>query len=132
MSPLRGFHRARSLRTCHPERTREGSDPDAQGQILREYAQDDSWGGITHANSGVTDMRLAFMGFRHGHVMPLYRAAVDDARIDVVAACEEHAATAESVAAAGVSITHRNFEQMLRDAAFDALAVGDYFGRRGA
>src|SRR5436305_246475 len=26
---------------CHPERTREGSGPEARGQILREYAQDD-------------------------------------------------------------------------------------------
>src|SRR3954447_25098205 len=77
-------------------------------------------------------MRLAFMGFRHGHVMPLYHAAVRDARIDVVAACEEHAPTADSVAASGVVITHRDFEQMLRDVAFAALAIGDYFGRRGA
>ena len=43
-------------------------------------------------------MRLAFMGFRHGHVLPLYKAAVQDSRIEVVAACEEEPATAELVA----------------------------------
>jgi predicted dehydrogenase len=75
-------------------------------------------------------MRLAFMGFRHGHVMPLYKAAAHDPRIEVVAACEEHAPTA--VAAAGVKVTHRDFAAMLRDVAFDALAVSDYFARRGS
>src|SRR4051812_32091284 len=29
-------------RICHPERTREGSGLEAPGQILREYAQDES------------------------------------------------------------------------------------------
>src|SRR3954468_1611658 len=28
--------------SCHPERTREGSGPAVQGQILREYVQDDN------------------------------------------------------------------------------------------
>src|SRR4051794_20160283 len=77
-------------------------------------------------------MRLAFMGFRHGHIMPLYHAAARDPRIEVVAACEEHAPTADSVASGGVTITHRSFDQMLREVRFDPLAVGDSFGRRGA
>src|SRR5437867_12694121 len=76
-------------------------------------------------------MRLAFMGFRHGHVIPLYKLAAADPRVRLAAACEEHEPTAASMQSAGVAITHRNFREMLRDLDFDALAVGDYFGRRG-
>src|SRR3954469_21375172 len=34
-------------RDCHPERTREGSGLVLQGQILREYAQDDDRAALT-------------------------------------------------------------------------------------
>jgi predicted dehydrogenase len=77
-------------------------------------------------------MRLAFMGFRHGHIMGLYSAAKSHPRVQVVAACEENAATVESLRAGGkVEITHTNYETMLRDVQCDAIAVGDYFAKRG-
>jgi predicted dehydrogenase len=50
----------------------------------------------------------------------------------VVGACEEDPEAAEAVRAAGkVQLTHGNYEQMLRDSSIDAIAVGDYFGKRG-
>src|SRR5439155_358922 len=88
---------------------------------------------LTQRNSRIKAMsrlRLAFLGFRHGHVMGLYKAARQHPRVEVVAACEEDAATAQSLAG-NVEITHASFDELYASADFDAVAVGDYFGRRG-
>jgi len=45
----------------HPERTREGSNHERQGQILREYAQDD---GVTNLAESAT---TSFVRRRHRH-----------------------------------------------------------------
>jgi predicted dehydrogenase len=77
-------------------------------------------------------MRLAFMGFRHGHIMGLYTAAKSHPRVEVVAACEADPATAEALGSAGtVQLSHTNYESMLREVDCDAVAIGDYFSRRG-
>src|SRR5688572_5836001 len=77
-------------------------------------------------------MRLAFVGFRHGHVMGLYRAAVSRPDVQVVAACEEDAQAAAALRAAGdVKLTHDSFDRVMRDVECDAIAIGDYFARRG-
>ncbi len=77
-------------------------------------------------------MRLAFMGFRHGHIMGLYNSASDHPRVKIVAACEEHPETIQSVRSAGkVQLTHENYEKMLAEVECDAIAVGDYFAKRG-
>jgi len=78
-------------------------------------------------------MKLAFVGFRHGHVMSLYAAATADQRVEVVAACEEDAATAERLGREGkVRLTHASYRAMLGEVACDAVAVGDAYGLRGA
>ena len=77
-------------------------------------------------------LRMAFLGFRHGHVMGLYNAARQHPRVQVVAACEEDEATAASLRAARhVVLTHRSFDELYKAVDFDAAAVSDYFGRRG-
>src|SRR5436305_1327553 len=78
-------------------------------------------------------LRLAFFGFRHGHVMGLYKAAREHPRVEVVAAVEEHAETAAALRSAGsVQLTHESYAAVMRDVPCDAIAVGDYFGRRGS
>ena len=78
-------------------------------------------------------LRLAFCGFRHGHIMGLYEAARRHERVEVVAACEEDASAAAALKSAGkVELTHSTYDQLYDDAAFDAVAVGDYFARRGS
>src|SRR5438874_11565603 len=78
-------------------------------------------------------LRLAFFGFRHGHVMGLCKAARERSRVEVVAACEEHAETAAALQSAGtVQLTHDAYDDVFRSVNFDATAVGDYFGRRGS
>ena len=71
-------------------------------------------------------LRLAFLGFRHGHVMGLYQAAQKHSRVEVVAAIDE-----DADAAAAASVTHGRYDEVLKQADVDAIATGDYFGRRG-
>lgn len=59
------------------------------------------------------------------------RASVSDG-IEIVAACEEDDAAREAIARAGkVKITHGRIAAMLDEVACDAVAVGDYYGKRG-
>ena len=77
-------------------------------------------------------MRLAFIGFRHGHIMGLYKGALAHSGVEVVAACEEDAQAAAALRGGGaVKLTHERMDDVLRAVACDAIAVGDYFARRG-
>jgi len=76
--------------------------------------------------------KLAFVGFRHGHITSLYSLARDAADVEIAGACEEHGPTREALAEAGtVEITHTEYGRMLDEVECDAVAVGDAFGRRG-
>src|SRR5689334_5153437 len=69
-------------------------------------------------------MKLAFIGFRHAHIMETYHAAKNRADITVVAACEENPATAARLTEQGqVRLTHDNYARMLAEADCDAVAV---------
>lgn len=78
-------------------------------------------------------MKLAFIGFRHGHVMGLYRAAIERADVDVVAVVEDHAETVSKLSST-VLFTHTDpddWKRVIHETHCDAIAVGDYFARRG-
>lgn len=78
-------------------------------------------------------LRLAFVGFRHGHIFDLYKRAGSTEGVEIVAACEEDPAAREKVAADGsAKITHVDYRKMLDETACDAVAVGDYYSIRGA
>jgi len=77
-------------------------------------------------------LRIAFAGFRHAHILDLYRLASERDDLEVVAACEEHAPTRDELTAnAAVTVTHASCDEMWDQAQFDILAIGDYYGRRG-
>ena len=77
-------------------------------------------------------MRLAFAGFRHDHVLGLYKTAREHHGVQVVAASEPAPAARERLARQGlVKITHTDHAEMLRSVECDAVAVGDCFGNRG-
>jgi predicted dehydrogenase len=77
-------------------------------------------------------LRLAFVGFRHGHIYDLYRRAQAMPEIEVVAACEEDRATRRALARdRAVEITHDTYARMLAEVACDAIAVGDVYACRG-
>ena len=78
-------------------------------------------------------VRLAIVGFRHAHIFDLYRRAQETEGIRVVAACEEDPAVRRDLQSRGaVDITHTSYGEMLDTVDCDAVAVGDYFARRGA
>ena len=76
-------------------------------------------------------LRIAFVGFRHGHVMALYNLLKDRADTTIVAACEEDAETRAAIVEQGVTITHESYADMLSSVECDVVAVGDYFALRG-
>ncbi|MHB0879027.1 MAG: Gfo/Idh/MocA family protein, partial [Anaerolineae bacterium] len=78
-------------------------------------------------------VRFAFVGFRHGHILSLYDLARSREDIEIVAVCEEDAATRAQLAAAGkVQVTHSSYQDVLDQVPCDVVAVGDYFGKRGS
>ena len=78
-------------------------------------------------------IRLAFAGFRHGHIFDLYRRATEMGALQIVAACEEDRAARERIAAQGsAEITHTSYTEMLATVDCDVVAIGDYYARRGS
>ena len=77
-------------------------------------------------------IRLAFVGFRHAHIFDLYRRARETEELEVVAACEEDPEARRELAGGGkVEVTHDDLERMLETVDCDAVAVGDYYAKRG-
>ena len=76
--------------------------------------------------------RFAFAGFRHGHILDLLTGVEERGDTEVVACCEEDAATREALAEKGrVKITHTDVAAMLREVECDVVAIGDYYAKRG-
>jgi predicted dehydrogenase len=78
-------------------------------------------------------LKVAVVGFRHGHIMSLVHHAQELDYVKVVAAVEEDPSeeAREYVRQMGIELTHDTFDQVLADVSFDALITGDYFARRG-
>jgi len=77
-------------------------------------------------------IRIAFMGFRHSHIFDLYTRALESPEYEVVAACEEDAATRQQLSQSGkAQVTHSDYEKMLKEIDCDVIAVGDYYSKRG-
>ena len=73
------------------------------------------------------------MGFRHEHILDLYRYAAEGGGRDytVVAACEEDEETRKALAGR-YPIDYGDYRRMLDEVPCDAVAVCDYFGKRGS
>lgn len=76
-------------------------------------------------------LKIAFAGFRHGHIIEVVDLAAERDDVQVVAACEEDPATREQFAGGKVRITHTGYDALF-GVDFDILAIGDYYGRRGS
>jgi len=84
------------------------------------------------------NLKVAFIGFRHAHIFSLYRLLKTHAGVEIVAACEEDAATRAALAgtdsgppASGITITHGSYSAMLAEVECDVVACGDCFQIRG-
>lgn len=76
-------------------------------------------------------IKLAFAGFRHGHIYSLYNSALARNDIEIVGAWEENSEARAEAEAKGVSFTHSSLEDLLASSGADAVAVGDCYGLRG-
>jgi len=77
--------------------------------------------------------RFAFAGFRHSHILDLLTGVEECPDAEVAACCEEDPGARAELAAKGrVTITHTDFARMLAEVECDVVAIGDYYGRRGA
>ena len=76
-------------------------------------------------------LKIAFVGFRHGHIMSLYRLLLERGDASISAACEEDPEAREAAMDQGVRITHQSYDEMLATAECDVIACGDYFAIRG-
>lgn len=77
------------------------------------------------------DIRIAFVGFRHGHITTLYDLAGRTAGVRIVGACEEHGPTRVSLGEGVIDVTHDDAARLLDESRCDVVAVGDAFGLRG-
>jgi predicted dehydrogenase len=75
-------------------------------------------------------LRMAFAGFRHGHILDMYQRAGASENVEITAASEPDDATRSSLAGQ-VGFTHTDHRRMLDEVECDVLAVGDYYGARG-
>ena len=68
--------------------------------------------------------RFAFIGFQHPHIWDLVTRATAHPDIEIVACCEEDAATRDALAASGkVRITHTDYRAMLAEVKIDAVVA---------
>ena len=78
-------------------------------------------------------IKFAFAGFRHAHINALYKLAKDNPQVEIAAAWEANAkARADAEEALGVSFTHDNYSDMLKNEEIDVVVIGDYYGIRGS
>ena len=79
------------------------------------------------------DIKIAFAGLRHPHIFSLYESAQQRADMKVVAVCEDDKDQRANLAVEGkIEITHEAIDQILSEVDCNVVAVGDYYGRRGA
>lgn len=77
-------------------------------------------------------MNLAFAGFRHGHIFGLYNKAVADESVQIVGCFEEDVTERQKVEQQkGIHFNYQTYEELLSDERVEAVAIGDYYGKRG-
>lgn len=76
-------------------------------------------------------IKLAFAGFRHGHIYALLNAARQREDIEIVGAWEADAAARSEAEEKGVVFTHTSLKDLLENSGADAIAIGDCYGLRG-
>jgi predicted dehydrogenase len=75
-------------------------------------------------------LKIAFIGFRHGHIGAVHSACCASGTFVVTGLCEEHAPTREALGSQ-YTFTHTSYAAMLDEVEVDIVAVGDYYGVRG-
>ena len=77
-------------------------------------------------------MRIAFAGFRHGHIVSLYQNAENHPDTTILGCLEEDTATREATARdIGADFCYADYNALVSDPAVEVVAIGDYYAKRG-
>ncbi len=76
-------------------------------------------------------MRIAFQGFRHGHIRSLYKLVQNYPGCSLAGAAEDDPQARAEAEEGGITFTHDSCTALLKEADCDAIAIGDYYSRRG-
>lgn len=77
-------------------------------------------------------MNLAFAGFRHNHILSLYRMALTNESIKITGCYEENMEERNKISALNnINFTYKTYEEILNDHDVSAVAIGDYYAKRG-
>ncbi len=76
-------------------------------------------------------MNIAFAGFRHGHIFVLYNQAVENSDVNISYCFEEDDAARAAAEVQGVCFNAHSYDEILKDESVCAVAIGDYYGKRG-
>ena len=79
----------------------------------------------------MSKMKVAFAGFRHGHIFVLHEMAAAHADYEIVDACEADVEAREAAATRGVAFTHTDYGEMLAATTAETVVIGSPFGERG-
>ena len=77
-------------------------------------------------------LRVAIVGFRHGHVTSIVKAAQEMDYVEIVGCVEESKDDLQYVERAGIELTHPTVDALLDDVDFDIMCCGDYYAKRGS
>ena len=77
-------------------------------------------------------MRIAFAGFRHGHIVSLYQKAQENPDVMILGCHEEDDATRQStIQSLNADFCYENYADLVGDPAVEVVAIGDYYAKRG-
>ncbi|HCU37253.1 MAG TPA: hypothetical protein DGT21_17975 [Armatimonadetes bacterium] len=77
-------------------------------------------------------VRMAFAGFRHGHVTSLYKEAQGLPYVQITGAVEDDdSVRGDIMGAAGIEQTHESIDALIDEGNFDLLCICDYYTKRG-
>lgn len=76
-------------------------------------------------------IKIAFAGFRHGHIYALYDSVKARSDIELVGTWETNAEARAEAEKKGVVFTHESLEDLICNSGADAIAIGDCYGLRG-
>ena len=77
-------------------------------------------------------MKIAFAGFRHGHILALYEAAVKACDVEIVGCLEEDEKARKAAEDAyKIEFNYSDYQSLLSDTSASVVAIGDYYGKRG-
>lgn len=76
-------------------------------------------------------IKIAFAGFRHGHIFALYDLVKQREDVSIVGVWEEDFDTINILKSKGIEVSYKTYSELLNDPNVDAVAIGNYYAARG-